>query len=264
MDGRIALVLALPLTLLACGCVSGPPLHNNPAQAAVKPPEPPPPQVVLEKPKDGPKRQPKPGTVVALAEFREREAEKVEDPGQKMRLRDLARQHYQDALKIDPNYRDAQAGLARVYASLGDFDHAFETYRKALAKAAKDHGMWYDMGMCHNRRKDWNEACKCFQMALELDPENRQYMQTLGFTMARAGQIDQSVAILSRAMGSALAHYNAARMLKHLGQPDVCRQHLQLALQVNPNLDQAREMLASLDSGSGPGRPTLDIEFTNE
>lgn len=212
--------------------------------------------VVVQKAKEEPKRTPLPGTVVALAVLKEREADKSKDSAEQIRLYDEARRFYQEALKIDAAYRDAVQGLARVYMRMDDFEHAFEAYRKALDKNPKDHGMWFDMGTCHNRHKDLAQAIGCFQKALEIDPENIQYMKTLGFTLARAGQVEQSLPYLTRALGSALAHYNIARMLEHMGQVDPSRQHLQIALQINPNCEQAREMLAAME---GPRGATLSF-----
>ena len=267
MDCRTSLLVALCLAL-GSGCVHTPqrlPQPNVPPQnppqsfsnAASKAGAA---QVAIQKPKDGPKRAPLPGTVVALAILKEREADKTQDVGLQRKLYDQARQFYQEALDIDASHRDAFQGLARVYTRLEDYDRAFTTYHKALEKNPKDHGLWIDLGMCHNRKKDFNEAIPCFQKALDLDPQNLQYIQTLGFTLARAGQTDQSLALLTRTMGAPLAHYNVARMMLHMGQADAGRQHLQIALQINPNLEPAQEMLASLNTPGG-ARPAATLGF---
>lgn len=221
--------------------------------------------MAAHKAKDEPKRKPLPSTVVALAVVKEREGDAEKDPAKAVKARDAAREMYQDALKIDANCREAQQGLVRVYMKMDDYEHAFDLLRKAIAKNPKDATLWMDMGMAHNRKKEWNEACRCFQKALDIDPENRQYMQTLGFTLARAGQIDQSLAVLTKAQGAALAHFNVARMLMHVGQADTGRRHLDIALQLNPNLEQARELQSDMDGAnqSGP-RPTLNIQFPTE
>lgn len=249
MDCRTSFAVVFVLTF-GSGCVT-----TQPGQLPADPPMP-----VADKGKE-PKRPPLPGTVVALAVISEREGDTTKDAAQQMKAYDTARQYYQDALRIDPKYRDAVQGLARVYTRMNDFDHALEVYRKALEKTPQDHGLWFDLGMCHSRKKDLAQALPCLQKALELDPENRQYMKWLGFTLARAGQTEQGLAQLTRAMGTALAHYNLARLLEHMGQRDACCQHLQLALQINPNLEQARDMLASVETrGPTPG-VTLSLSF---
>jgi tetratricopeptide (TPR) repeat protein len=242
MDCRISSAFLMASLTLGSGCVA-----TQTTQGPTHTQDPPPQGVALKESKT-PKRPPLPGTVVALAVIKEREAEKTQDAAQRIKMYDEARLYFQEALQIDPKYRDAVQGLARVYTRMDDFDHALAIYQKALDKNPKDHGLWFDMGMCWSRKRELARAIPCFQKALELDPENRQYMTTLGLTLARLGQTDQGLALLTRSMGAALAHYNVARMMEHLGQSEPCRQQLELALQLNPNLEQARGMLEALQA----------------
>jgi tetratricopeptide (TPR) repeat protein len=240
MDCRMSVLAAFSMVILSVGCVHPQQSSQNSTVVTEIPHN-----AVIEKPKDGPKRPPLPGTVVAVAVMNEREAEKAKDAALQIKMYDQARQYYQEALKIDPKYRDAVQGLARTYTRMSDYEHALDIYQKALDKNNKDHGLWFDMGMCYSRQQNLPKALPCFQKAMELDPENRQYMKQLGFTLARVGQTEESLALLTRAMGTALAHYNLARMFEHLGKPEECKHHLELALQINPNLEQARVMLTS-------------------
>jgi tetratricopeptide (TPR) repeat protein len=244
MDCRKSLLLALSLTITS-GCVTTQPTVPNQANVPDTRSQP-----ALSKSSESGKRPPLPGTVVSLAVIKEREAEneKTTDAAQKIKLYDEARQYYQEALRIDPKYREAIQGLARVYSHVDDFPHALSIYKGALDKNPKDHGMWFDLGMCYSRQKDLAQALQCYQKALDLDPENLTYMKQLGFTLARMGQTEQGLAYLTRALGAALAHYNLARMMDHLGQSDQCRRHLEMALQINPNLPQARDMLVAMNS----------------
>ncbi len=79
---------------------------------------------------------------------------------------------------------------------------------------------------------------------------------------------------LTRAMGSAAAaHYNVARMLLHLGEQRTpaeraaaeaqARRHLQIALQENPDLERARELLAQVEPAPSPTRSTVEIQFAD-
>lgn len=277
MECRTSLVAYLLFSLLAAGCVAVPQRNQQPtstsnsikigeagptsplqAAAADKKQSSMISSMIGEsaKDKDGPKRKPKPATVVALAEAREGEANKTEDESVRMKLFDQARQLYQHAIKLDTNCREAWLGVARVYTKMADYEHAYETYEKMLVKDPRDHQVWFDAAMCYNRQKKFDEACQCLNKALEFDPENRQYRQTLGFTLARAGQPDQAVAMLTKVEGPGQAHYHVARMMKHVGRTDLCKRHLELALQANPNHEQARGLLASLQPQGLPGSAT--------
>lgn len=197
------------------------------------------------------KHDPLPGTEVAFGKMKEEQADSAQfknDPETQARLRDDARHAYQKALKLDPNHFDAMRCLGRLYVKMKDTDRALEIYKKAMVKHAKESGLWYDLGLCHLRRKDFAESARAFGKALELDPENRDYQKMLGLTLAWVGQIDQALTLLTRGHQNApLAHYDIARVLEQKNQLELAKHHLRLALAENSQLEAAREMLADLD-----------------
>lgn len=248
MEGRTSLWFAF--CLLACtGCITG-----GAQKAAQTPTLPAPTPLASSTPIDVPSKiDPKrtPRVLIAYGKLKEGEAKALDrDPEQQFKLRHQAREIYQEALKQDGTMLEAHRGLGRVYVDLGDLARAQEAYAKAQAKFPKESILWFDLGQMHNRQKDFAKAAECFHKALEMEPENRTYLTTLGFTLARAGQTEQSVAHLSRAMGPASAHYNVARMLLHLQQTEQATRHLQQAVRINPNLDAARQLLDEVQNGN--------------
>jgi tetratricopeptide (TPR) repeat protein len=248
MDGRISAWLMIPLTMLGAGCVTTqtqknvtPPGNSNLTRIDDTP---------RPKKDDAPKRNPQPSTEIAFGKMKEGEADSEAaktNPEAQARLRDEARQAYQHALKLDPNHLEAQRCLGRLYAKMGDFARAQEVYKKAMATHPKDASLWYDLGLCHNRRKEFRESMRCFSKALELEPENRDYLKKLGFTLAWIGQVDQGLTYLTRAQGAAQAHLNIAYVLDQKDQRELAKQHCQLALRENSQLQEARELLARLE-----------------
>lgn len=248
MDCRTSALLFVLLGSVA-GCIT---TDSAKTTSASSPPPPPADSAPSWPSRAEEKRTFQPGTIVAMGLMKEKEAEQhAHQPEVKAKILDKARLDYQEALRQDPNHLSAYRGLGRVYLNLGDYDHALETYKKALARFPQDATVWVDLAMLYNRKKDFAEGIRCLNKARELDPENRQIMMTLGLTQARAGQAEQSLATLTRAVGSAAAHYNLARMYLHRREEAPARQHLQMALQANPNLEGARELLARLDTGDG-------------
>jgi Tfp pilus assembly protein PilF len=260
-------LLLLALVLTAGGCVTTQEKKVTVRSDGESPPTP------IASKDDGKKPAP-PSILLAFAEMKVRDAEAIKDnPEGQARLRDEARRAYQEILKTDPDHIEARRGLARVYASMGDHARAQETYNRALAKHPRDVTLWYEQGMMHDRRKDWAAGAQCFRKALEVDPENQQCLKALGFTLARAGQLADSVTYLTRAMGSAAAaHVNIAQMLLHMSErepgeqreprEELARQHLRQALQENPNYERARELLASLEPAAGTStRGTVEVQF---
>lgn len=242
MDGRARTLLVLGLGLLAgAGCAH---------QAAEVSPLIPRDQMTarVEKEEDQPKRQPKASTCVALGQFNEQAAiDSPKLPLQQAELRERARRAYQQALKIDPNYLPAYQGLARVYEAAGDQPRVLETYRQALKAHPRDAGLWHEQGMYHARQQQWEPAVASLRKATELDPENRQYTNALGFSLAAQGRYNDSLVIFQKTSGPDGAHYNLARLLQDQQQTELSKQHLQAALEINPKHAGAQQLLASLE-----------------
>jgi tetratricopeptide (TPR) repeat protein len=111
--------------------------------------------------------------------------------------------------------------------------------------------------MCHARKKEWEPALKCLRKAGELDPENRQFSHNLGYCLARSGRYEESLACFTKTDGEAKAHYNLARMLHHMQQDDLSRQYLRTAVEKDPYLIPAKELLAQLENGVAAPREVV-------
>ena len=90
------------------------------------------------------------------------------------------RGQYDDALATVEKGIQEDPGLAQLQKNLGDllyrvgrYDEAFEAYQRAV-KANADLGadVYLKLGNIRFRRQDRDEAVRCWERALELDPEN--------------------------------------------------------------------------------------------
>ena len=236
------LVVVIVLGSLA-GCVTVPTTQPSGAPAGSSP--------TAEK--DEPKKIPKPGTFVALGNFKDGEAaQKQKEPLLQEQLRDEARRAYQEALRIDPAYMPAYLALGQLYITLEEYPRALATFKQGLEKHPKEGSLWFALGMCQARQKEWAGAVEALRHAIGCDPENRQYINLLGYCLARAGRYEESLACFRQTGSEARAHYNLARMLHHLQQDVQAREHLQRALQADPRLEPAQQLLASLNQGTAP------------
>jgi tetratricopeptide (TPR) repeat protein len=209
--------------------------------------------IVTEKENPGPKRPPKPDTCVAAGDFYAREAvNKDRGSAAQEQLRESARKAYQQALTLDPRYIPAHHALAQLYTAMDDHEHAVAIYQQALKIQPREPQLHFQLGMCYGRLKDWPAAVTSLQKAVDLDPENRPFVNTLGFALARAGRYPDSLACFGRVHSPAMAHCQLARMLRHLQQPELCRQQLLLALEKEPNLEVAQKLLTSLERPAPP------------
>jgi tetratricopeptide (TPR) repeat protein len=253
---RMCSAVGFGVITLGVGCAH---LPSLPPTAAADPPP-----VQVAKESTEPKRQPLPATCVAFGDFNESLAESVGadpkgSPADRERYRDQARRAYQQALKIDPKDVSALLALGRLYTLEGDHDRAIATFRKATEVKPKDAGPWCALGMCHARSHEWGEALETLSKAVQLDPENRIYAHTLGYCQARAGHYEQALATLTKLDGDAQAHYDLARMAHHVNEDEVSKRHLHEALNANPEMGSARQLLAVLEDPTRNQAGTINI-----
>ncbi|OAI41730.1 hypothetical protein AYO40_02465 [Planctomycetaceae bacterium SCGC AG-212-D15] len=207
--------------------------------------------VAVERAEPESKRPPKPESLVALANFRAKSAnEPNRTPAIQEALRDEARLAYQKAIELDPKCLVAYIGLASLYQDMSEYDRASAAFDKATKLAPKNAEVWFRYGMCQARHKDWEKAVDSLRTANQIDPENKRYLNSLGFSLARSGRFDESYSCFAKEMGEGKAHYNVARMLHHVQRDTECKRHLELALKVSPDLEDARKLLAEVENGT--------------
>ncbi len=257
MDCRASLLLGLGLLAGTAGCTPTSFVKPSEAQSAK-----------AEKPaetKKLAKRKPSAEACVTFGDFLLKEATggKRSEVEQRQML-DQARRAYQQALEINPKYLPAHRGLAQVYLAEGDSERAFTSYQASLKVFPQEPLLWYDLGLAHGRNKEWQPAVDALAQACDLAPGDRRYVHALGYCLARAGAYDQSVDCFRRVDSEARAHYNVARMLLQMNQTELGRQHLQLALKIEPELKEAKELLARADAGHGSAITVVPVQFEQQ
>ena len=257
MDCRKRMVWSLALVSGLAGCTT---TGTNNTSATNKTTVVPPSQVAqidpaeIKKESDLPKTQPTPRMCVAWGNVAADEAEhKDSNSVETNDLRDQARKAYQKALQLDPKYVDAYLSLAKLYLAMQDDAHALATLDTATKEQPKAAGLYYFRGMMYSRRKEWQPAIDNLAKAAELEPENRTYVDTLGHALARAGRTQEALQTFLRVNSEAKAYYNIARMAQHMNQPDLSQQCLLIALQKDPQMKEAQQMVAELNGGNPSG-----------
>jgi tetratricopeptide (TPR) repeat protein len=227
------------LTALSAGCV------KDQTTTGVLPP-PRPDQITKEDP--GPPRAPKADTCVAAGVWFENSGDSAKIDEKKRLCFQKARTAYEQALSLEPQNRAALLAVARLAEKEGNPAAAGDLFDKAVRQLPLDAGLWYETGMFWARQKNWDRATACVGRATELDPTNNQFATTLGWTLARAERYDDSFRVFSRLVGEAQAYAKLASMATHLGRRDLGRQYAEEALKADPQLREAREVLARLDA----------------
>jgi serine/threonine-protein kinase len=117
---------------------------------------------------------------------------------------------FEQAIEIDPTYALAYTGLADAYLNLGGWGH--QSFHEAYprAKAAANRALEFDENLAEAHVSlamalkeydwDWPRACREYERALELNPNNAIAHQWFGEYLAAVGRHQESIAEIKRAI----------------------------------------------------------------
>ena len=98
---------------------------------------------------------------------------------------------FKKALLIDPENEDAMAGLALVYADLGDTNKAAELLKKVTDKNPSMRTLTALAGS-YEQMHDYNLAAETYKKALGLQPDNDEIKKQLASTLLLADKVDEA------------------------------------------------------------------------
>jgi len=168
----------------------------------------------------------------------------------------VAAGHYQEALNAAPNNPKILTAYARTQDRLGNFREAEQWYRRAIERAPSDPMPVHELGLSYHRNGDRESAIGCFQQAVALAPTHSVYRNNLALAYFDAGRKEDAFEQLVAGQGKAMAHYTLACLLEKAARqngpvqamagipsPDEIQWHLRQALELNPQLASAKQML---------------------
>jgi serine/threonine-protein kinase len=167
-----------------------------------------------------------------------------------------AKEHFEEAIRIDPNYAPAYAGLADYYWSTLDLPPR-EGMPKAKENALKALELDPNLAQAHAELAaihfygdwDWAGAEKEFRRALELNPGDADSHRYYSFFLAAVGRANEALAESAKAQEldpfSISAQVNAGFVLYFAREFDKAIDQCRKALDVDPNSVGAYDCLGS-------------------
>jgi tetratricopeptide (TPR) repeat protein len=142
------------------------------------------------------------------------------------------------ALEIEPENYGFLGNKAVILHKLGRTDDALECIDKALKINQKDAGLWYQKGRI---TKDFNEAIKCFDKALEFDPDLVEALCDKGSNLSNIGKYDEAMKIFDEVEKKCEKYDNCETIsmkkgitLSKMGKSKEAIKHFNKALKLNP------------------------------
>ena len=155
---------------------------------------------------------------------------------------------YEKALESEPNNLKAMLGIARLYDRQEDFSSATAMYLRALEAHPNHAIVLNDLGLCYARQRNLDSSVEALRGAVEADPESQLYRNNLATVLIERGQYDEALEHFAAAHGPAGAHFNLGYLLAQKGEQELAAFNLQRALEHDPNLEAAQQLLAQLNS----------------
>ncbi len=151
---------------------------------------------------------------------------------------DKALMHFQEAIRIRPDFESAHANLGCALADRGRVDEALIQYHEAIRLRPDCESAWFGLGKALAGRGQFDEAVAAYRKALELRPSCADTYNYLGLALAGQGQFAEAVAQYQKALriqpDCADARGNLGSALGNCGRFDEAIPQLQQALEVQP------------------------------
>lgn len=157
-----------------------------------------------------------------------------------------ALESYKKALASEPNNAGALVSMARYYDRKGDSKQAIEYFQKAATTNPNDASVHNDLGLAYSKAGNTAAARDSLNKAISLNGKEVRYRNNLATLLVENGQADEAVKQLQQVLPPAVAHYNVAYL--HFTKQNIpaAQQQLQAALQIDPNLAEARALYSQL------------------
>ena len=114
-------------------------------------------------------------------------------------LLDLAIQHYESALQLEPERPDVLRNLGLAFAAKGEMDRARATYERAFAHTPSDPVLLKNMGELRYLMRDTQGAAELYRAALRQDACLVSASLGLGTVLQARGQVEEAKQALRRA-----------------------------------------------------------------
>jgi tetratricopeptide (TPR) repeat protein len=107
----------------------------------------------------------------------------------------------ENALKAHADEPIAYISLAQLYADVDRGPQAVKVLQDAQAKFPQDDSIAFELGTVYDKQKKFAEAEAAFRSVLSRDPENATALNYLGYMLAERGErLDESVNYLTKAL----------------------------------------------------------------
>ena len=158
-------------------------------------------------------------------------------------LTSLAKERFDLALALRPEFLFAHSGLGMAYLQMGDHETARDHLRIAIGRHPNDPAILTNMAIVLLSQKRHSEAMPYLARATKIDPNSLTALTTLGIVLIETGQPAQGLIHLLRALeirpDDAVLRFNLARAYLALGDSAAALRERAAVEKLDPRLARA-------------------------
>jgi len=174
---------------------------------------------------------------------------------------ELSEKHFQNALKLRPDYTQARNDLARSYIETGRYNRAEEMLKIAIEDLTYVNypQTYLNYGILEFKKNNFAKAINYLKKALEKDRESCEAQVYLGRSFLEAGdlssaiaQLDRSVSFCSQAESDAGHYYSAIALYRgqFVDKALLRFEELVTLFPNGPNREKAEKMISLIKKGT--------------
>ena len=161
----------------------------------------------------------------------------------------------QEAVKFDPWMTRAQSALGQIYLETGRPLEAGQALDKALSMDPHNEKTYLLMAESLLQSDQNDRAEKLFRNLLRRRPEDLYIFNRLGIALRKQSKYEQATAVYRQALKISdqdeNLHFNLGRCLFEAGQLEKAAASLQRVLAINPDLKEAKVLMAEIRKSGG-------------
>jgi tetratricopeptide (TPR) repeat protein len=158
-----------------------------------------------------------------------------------------AAKEYKAALKQDPKHLSSMYALGCLQVEMRDFTAAVETWKKYVKATDGSAVAYCDLAYAEEWANRHSAAEQDYLRGIKQDPKNENCRVNYGMLLARKGDMTEAAKQLGAVLPEAEVHYDLAAVYAARGNKMMARAEYNKALDLDPDLTDAKAKLASLD-----------------
>ena len=158
-----------------------------------------------------------------------------------------AKSYYKKATEIDPNSANAHNNLGAILQELGEKQKAKECYEKAIEIDPNYANSYYNLGTIFQDLGEKQKAKSYYEKAIEIDPNHSQALNNLGVIFKELGEFEKALNYVEKAIkinpNYTNSYYNLGTIFQNLGEKQKAKECYEKVIEINPDYTDANNQL---------------------